>query len=78
MLKELLVVGITDNHIHKRSMAEKKLNFNQAIQITLVMENADKNFDDIAACSNTSHSSQTLLHLTKKNHPLMVLVGIND
>ena len=54
MLRDLLVVGVTDDHIHRHLLVKKKLNFNQARQIALTMESVDKNVHDIAACSNTT------------------------
>ena len=54
MLRDLLIVGITDDRICRRLLAKKKSNFDQARQIALVMESADKNVHNIAACSNTT------------------------
>ena len=49
MLRDLLVVGVADDRIRRR---KKKLNFDQAKQIALAVESADKMFMT-AACSKT-------------------------
>ena len=58
MLRDLLVIGFTDVHIHRCLMAEKKLNFDKARKIALAIESADNNVHDIAACSNTTALTQ--------------------
>ena len=58
MLRDLWVVSVADNCARRRSLAEKKLNFNQARQIAQAMESADKNVPNIAACSNTTTLTQ--------------------
>lgn len=58
MLGDLLVVGVADDHICRCILAEKRLNFDQARQIALVMESADKNVHNIAACFNTTVPTQ--------------------
>ena len=58
MLRDLLVVGVLDDPIRRRLLAEKKLTFDQARQIALVMESADQNVHDEAACSNTTTLTQ--------------------
>ena len=44
MLIDLLVVGVVDDRIRRRLLAEKMLNFDQARQIVLSMESAEKMF----------------------------------
>ena len=51
-------------------MAEKKLQFDQARQIALVMESADSNVSDIAACSNVNIPAQhKVSHIERINNP---------
>ena len=59
----LYVKELADCRCHGRLYLQafiggKKLNFDQARQIALVMENADKNVHDIAPCSNTAALTQ--------------------
>ena len=58
MLRDLLVLGVTDDHIHRHLLVEKKLNFDQARQTALAMESTDKNVHNIAARYNTTAFTQ--------------------
>ena len=68
MLRDLLVEYVVDDHICRRFLTEKMLNFHQATQIALVMENAGKNVHNIAACSNTTAVTQpNISHVDRGN-----------
>ena len=68
MLRDLLVVGVADDYICRRLLAQKELNFDQARQIALVIESADKNVHNVAACSNTTTLTQpNINHIDRGN-----------
>jgi len=57
MLRDLIVVGITDERTRRRLLSERKLTFANARDIALAMESASKNASDIEACATAATHS---------------------
>ena len=74
MLRDRLVLGINDDHIQRRLLAEDKLDFKKAVDIARSMQTADMNLKDLSRGPNSgngggSTGSMSVNKFTGQNSP---------
>ena len=77
MLRDRLVVGIKNDRIQRRLLAEPALTFDKALEIATAMETAEKNAQDIQASGNSTTLRNTVNKVFKssKSKPKFVSSG---
>ncbi|KAK3089020.1 hypothetical protein FSP39_000173 [Pinctada imbricata] len=69
MLRDRLVVGINDDKIQRRLLAEKNLDFAKALEIATAMETAADNAKDIQASAVSSNAQINQVNKPRKTYP---------